>query len=154
MKFTVFVRGCNLYIDWLIYREPILDVAFYDRASTKPQSTNCARLGNCSDALEIADQLEWNLIVSGDERNGGVCFLDCCSGDVIDRPVLDHLIKNDEVNTIIMCASDRMARGRNAFDYYVAWARNKNKNLAILKNESDVNFENEILKAFGYSAGI
>lgn len=124
---------------WNSTVNPIRRVAFYDRASSKPQFTNGARMGNCSDAEDIAQAMGWELIPSNTNPNGTGCFLDLCSGIATnphDRKELYKILGNPDIDTIAFIEfPDRWCRGLEAGRKLDLLVKKANKNLVLVQSE-------------------
>lgn len=121
-----------------VYAGPIHNVAFYDRASTKKQSTNYIRSFYCDIALAAAKELGFNIVRSNDTRNGGVCFLDVGTGIRFDnRPQLQRILSNDVIDTVAILEFDRLCRGVDVCTCIRKMVDDAGKNLVHVQTVED-----------------
>jgi DNA invertase Pin-like site-specific DNA recombinase len=103
-------------------------VAFYDRASTKSQTTNGSRDAARADARRICEVLNWTLVPNGWRET----FLDLCSGDSVVRPGLEAALRIADVDTIAAFYLDRFGRGGVAMDRIRELASAYGKSLIVV----------------------
>lgn len=116
---------------------PIKQVAFYDRASTRRQADNYIRHWYSDAAIEISDFFGWNLVASDQNPNGYGCFLDVMSGFEAQRPKLQRLLEDENIDTIAFFAFDRLARNLYVYQIIEKEVRQRNKNLICVMSEED-----------------
>ena len=117
----------KMRITYLHVRKPISVVALYDRASTIRQSNNYIR-GYYKDlAADCCKQNGWRL-------QG--CYLDVGSGErTNNRGQLDTIVFNDEIDTVAICAIDRLARGTRVSDELEHKTISRGKNLILIEDD-------------------
>ena len=123
-------------------KRPILNVGCYDRASSKPQMDNYARPGNRSCMEQYCKEQKWNVVAYG---------CDCCSGIFSEekyRPIFYEMLRNDDLDTIFVYSSDRLARGVDVLFDLKEKANEYKKNLVLLRSPIELEFLNDMKKLF------
>ncbi len=114
----------------------IRNVAIYDRASTKPQATNGARLAVADDGAAMAEEHGWVLIESDVVHTKGKTWIDVGSGALTNnRPMLAAILERDDVDTVVVFHQDRFARGMEAHEVLVDRVKEAGKQLVFFTPE-------------------
>ena len=126
---------------------PIQRVAFYDRAASKKDKDNWIRQFYAQSAREFAQARDWQIVSPEDS----VCFVEVCGVRTKKRPVLESILQRTDVDTVAVVAIDKLAKGAPLYGQLVDMVGKAGKNLIIIQNQIDVDFEQEnigIMDAF------
>lgn len=119
--------------------EPIYRVAFYDRAASKKDKESGMRWFYADSAQAFAKARGWHLVSPEDT----VCFVEVCSIRTRKRPVLDSILQRADVDTVAAVAIDKLAKGAPLYGQLVERVGAAGKNLIIIQNQIDVDFEGQ-----------
>jgi hypothetical protein len=98
-------------------------------------------------AQAFAKARGWQIVSPEDT----VCFVEVCGIRTKKRPVLDSILQRPDVDTVAVVAIDKLAKGAPLYGQLVERVGAAGKNLIIIQNQIDVEFEQEqigIMDAF------
>jgi DNA invertase Pin-like site-specific DNA recombinase len=106
-------------------------------------------------ARRVSEEHGFELVVSGDERNDGVCFLDVGTGARADnRPQLQRILSDDTIDSVAFLEFDRLARGVDVQQQLLAIERAAGKKLLWIRTQDDIDLYARFMQILGDCLGL